>query len=93
MIRSLRHKGLRRLFEDDDARGVPSPLARRLRNILTFLNAASIVEQTAPFPGFRLHALKGDMRGMWSITVSGNWRIVFRFERGDAYDLDFMDYH
>ena len=93
MILSFRHKGLRRLFEDDDARGVPSPLAGRLRNVLTFLNAANTVEQVAPFPGFRLHRLKGDMRGMWSITVSGNWRIVFRFEKGDAYDLDFLDYH
>jgi toxin HigB-1 len=92
VICSFRHKGLRRLFEDDDARGVPSSLTGRLRNVLTFLNAANTVEQAAPFPGLRLHPLKG-MRGMWSITVSGNWRIVFRFEKGDAYDLDFTDYH
>lgn len=93
MIRSFRHKGLRRLFEDDDARGVPSEFARRLRNILTFLNAATAPEQAAPFPGLRLHPLKGDMRGMWSMSVSGNWRIVFRFENGDAYDVDLVDYH
>lgn len=93
MIRSFRHKGLRRLFEDDDARGVPSEFARRLRNILTFLNAATTLDQAAPFPGLRLHPLKGALRGTWSMSVSGNWRIVFRFEKGDAYDLDIVDYH
>lgn len=93
MIRSFRHKGLRQLFEDDNPRGVPSQLARKLRNIVTFLNAASSPEQAAPFPGLRLHLLKGDMRGKWSITVTGNWRVVFRFENGDAYDVDLVDYH
>ncbi len=93
MIRSFRHKGLRRLFEDDDTRGIQSQLSDKLRNILTFLNAASTPEQAAPFPGLRLHALKGDMRGMWSVTVSGNWRVVFRFEKTDAYDVDLVDYH
>jgi proteic killer suppression protein len=93
MIRSVRHKGLRRLFEEDDARGVPPQFAGKLRNILSFLNAANTPEEAAPFPGLRLHPLKGDMRGMWSVTVSGNWRIVFRFERGDAHDVDFLDYH
>lgn len=93
MIRSFRHKGLRRLFEDDDARGIPSQLAGKLRNILTFLNAANTPEQAAPFPGLRLHPLKGDMRGMWSITVTGNLRVVFRFEAADVYDVDLVDYH
>ena len=93
MIRSVRHKGLRRLFEEDDARGVPSQFAGKLRNILSFLNAANTPEEAAPFPGLRLHPLRGDMRGMWSVTVSGNWRIVFRLERGDAHDVDFVDYH
>jgi proteic killer suppression protein len=93
MIRSFRHKGLRRLFEDDDMRGVPSQFAWKLRNILSFLNAANTPEEAAPFPGLRLHPLKGDMRGMWSMTVTGNWRIVFRFEQGDAHDVDLVDYH
>jgi proteic killer suppression protein len=93
MIRSFRHKGLRRLFEDDDARGVPPQLAGKLRNILTFLDAATTPEQAAPFPGLRLHLLKGEMQGRWSITVSGNWRVVFRFDQGDAHDVDFVDYH
>jgi proteic killer suppression protein len=93
MIQLFRHKGLRRLFEDDDARGVPPELVRRLRSILTFLNAASAPGQAAPFPGLRLHPLKGEMRGMWSLSVSGNWRVVFRFEGGDAHDVDLLDYH
>jgi proteic killer suppression protein len=91
MIRSFRHKGLRRLFEAGDTRAVPPDLARKLRNILTFLNVAASPEEAAPFPGLRLHQLKGDMKGMWSITVSGNWRVIFRFE--DADDVDFVDYH
>jgi proteic killer suppression protein len=93
MIRSFRHKGLRRLFEDGDTRGVPQQFAGKIRNILTFLNVATSPEQAAPFPGLRLHPLKGDLRGMWSITVTGNLRIVFRFESGDAYDVDLLDYH
>jgi proteic killer suppression protein len=93
MIRSFRHKGLKRLFEEDDGRGLPSKSVGKLRNILTFLNAASGPEQAAPFPGLRLHPLKGDRRGTWSLTVSANWRVVFRFDQGDAYDLDFVDYH
>lgn len=93
MIRSFRHKGLRRLFEDDDGRAVPPELVGRLRNILTFLNAASTPQQAAPFPGLRLHALKGDLRGKWSLSVSGNWRVIFRFEKGDAHEVDLVDYH
>jgi len=93
MIRSFRHKGLKRLFERGDARGVPSQLARKLKNVLTFLSVATRPEEAAPFPGLRLHRLKGDMDGMWSVTISGNWRVVFRFENGDAYDVDFLDYH
>lgn len=65
----------------------------KLKNILTLLNAATEPAQAAPFPGLRLHRLKGDMLGMWSMTVSGNWRLIFRFADGDAYDVDFVDYH
>jgi toxin HigB-1 len=93
MIQSFKHKGLKRLFEDDDARGVPSDFAKRLRNILSFVNAATSPEQAASFPGLRLHQLKGKLRGTWSVSVSGNWRIVFRFENGDAYEVDLVDYH
>ena len=92
MIRSFQHKGLR-LFEDGDARGAPAQFARKLVNVLSFLNVATSPYETAPLPGLRLHRLKGELSGMWSITISGNWRVVFRFERGDAFDVDFVDYH
>ena len=72
---------------------MPTQLARKLINVLSFLNVAANPEQTAPLPGLKLHRLKGDLSGMWSITISGNWRVIFRFERGDAYDVDFVDYH
>jgi len=93
MIRSFRHKGLRRLFESGDARGVPAQLARKLINVLSFLNVATSPEEAAPLPGLRLHRLKGELDGLWSITISGNWRVIFRFERGDAYDVDFVYCH
>lgn len=93
MIRNFRHKGLRRLFEQDDPRGVPPQFAKKLTNVLTFLNVAARPEEAAPFPGFRLHRLKGRLQGTWSIAISGNWRVVFRFDNGDAYDVDFVDYH
>ena len=93
MIRSFRHKGLRRLFEEGDARGVPPQLARKLMNVLSFLNVAASPDEAAPLPGLRLHRLKGELGGIWSITISGNWRVIFRYERGDAYDVDFVDYH
>jgi proteic killer suppression protein len=93
MIRSFRQKGLRRLFEAGDARGVPPQLACKLINVLSFLSVAASPEEAAPLPGLRLHRLKGELGGTWSITTSGNWRLTFRFERGDAYDVDFLDYH
>jgi proteic killer suppression protein len=93
MIRSFRHRGLRRLFETGDTRGVPPHLARKLVNVLSFLSAAASPEEAAPLPGLRLHRLKGELSGMRNITISGNWRVTFRFERGDAHDVDFLDYH
>ena len=93
MIRSFRHKGLRRLFENGDASGVPAHLVRKLVNVMAFLNVTDAPEEAAPFPGLRLHRLKGGMKGTWSITISGNWRLVFRFTNGDAHDVDFLDYH
>jgi proteic killer suppression protein len=74
-------------------RGVPSHLARKLVNVLSFLNVATAPEEAAPLPGLRLHRLKGELSGMWSITISGDWRVTFRFEKGDAHDVDFLDYH
>ncbi len=92
MIRSIRHKGLKRLYEDDDPRGVISEHADKLRDILARLDA-SMVPSDMDLPGFRLHALKGELRGFWAVTVRANWRVVFRFVGNDALDVDYVDYH
>ena len=92
MIRSIRHKGLKRLYEDDDHRGVVSQRADRLRDILVRLDASATVTDM-DLPGFRLHPLKGEMKGFWAVTVRANWRVIFRFADGDAFDVDYLDYH
>ena len=92
MIKSFRHKGLKRLFETSERRGVAPQLAARLRRQLDVLNRATTTADVN-LPGYRLHQLKGDRAGTWSITVSGNWRITFRFEGQDAFDVDLEDYH
>ena len=92
MIRSIRHKGLKRLYEDDDARGVIAEHAAKLRDILARLDAAG-TEQDMDLPGFRLHPLKGNVKGLWAVTVRANWRVIFRFAEGDAVDVDYLDYH
>ena len=91
MIRSIRHKGLKRLFEQDDPSGVNPEYVEKLRNILATLQAAPTVAHM-DLPGFKLHALKGRMKGFWSVTVRANWRVIFRFD-GDAEDVDYVDYH
>jgi toxin HigB-1 len=92
MIDSFRHKGLRRLFEDDDVRGVNPDHTRKLKQILLVLQAANEIE-ALDLPTFRLHALTGDLNGFWSVTVRANWRVIFRFEGGRAFDIDLVDYH
>jgi toxin HigB-1 len=89
----IRHKGMKRLFEDNDPRGVPSHLATKLRRILAQLHVSEEPDDMGGMPGWRLHALKGDRSGQWSVTVSGNMRIVFRFEGKNAVDVDLVDYH
>ena len=92
MIESIRHKGLRRFFEDDDRSKPPADMVERIRDILTLMDAARSIE-ALNVPGYRLHALKGDPKGFWAVTVRANWRIIFRFEDGAAFDVDFVDYH
>ena len=92
-IQSFRHKGLRRLFDKDDRRKVPSEQVDRLVNMMAAIDAAELIDECAAFPGWKLHALSGDLAGHWAMSVSGNWRLVFRFEDGDAFDLDLLDYH
>jgi len=91
MIKSFRHKGLKRLFEQDDLSGVNPEHVGKLKNILATLHAAPTV-QHMDLPGFRLHPLKGDLKGFWGVTVRANWRVIFRFEKG-AEDVDSVDYH
>ncbi len=88
----MRHKGLRRLYEDDDARGVISEHVEKLRDILARLDAAG-TPIDMDLPAFRLHPLKGELRGFWSVTVRANWRVIFRIADGDALDVDYVDYH
>ena len=92
MIRSFRHKGLKLLFEKADRRKIPQEYADKIERILARLEEASEVGNM-DLPGFRLHPLKGDLGGFWSVAVSGNWRIMFRFEDGHASDVDLIDYH
>ena len=92
MIRSFRHKGLRRLFEDDDPRGVRPDHADKLRRILARLHASG-KPADMDLPGYRLHTLKGGLKGFHAVTVQANWRVVFRFADGEAHDVDYLDYH
>jgi proteic killer suppression protein len=92
MIGSFRHKGLRRFYENDDRKLLPADMVERIRDILTALEAAESVEGLSR-PSFRLHALKGELKGFWAVTVRANWRIIFRFANGNASDVDFVDYH
>jgi len=92
MIERFRHKGLKRLFQQGDAKGISPELLEKLENILFVLNRARR-PQDMNLPGFGLHRLKGDLKGFWSVTVRANWRVIFRFEEGDAHDVDLIDYH
>jgi proteic killer suppression protein len=92
MIRSIRHKGLKCLFEDDDARGVPAEYVQKLHDILSRLDVARTIADM-DLPGFRLHALKGELHGFWAVTVRANRRVIFRFEAPDAFEVDYVDYH
>ncbi len=92
MIKSFRDKGLKARFESGPTSGVRPDHARRLRMQLAALDSAQTIDDMA-IPGFRLHPLKGGMVGRWSIGVSGNWRMTFEFRDGDAYVLDYEDYH
>ena len=92
VIQKIRDKGLKKLYEDDSAEKVNPDYADKLRRILARLDAAS-EPQDMDLPGYRLHKLKGEYKGHWAVDVSGNWRVVFRFEAGHATDVDFVDYH
>lgn len=88
----ITHAGLRRIYERDDARRVDPNHVLRIRRILAELDDAQ-KPQDLDWPGFRLHPLTGDLRGFWSVRVSGNWRIVFRFVDKEPVDVNLVDYH
>jgi toxin HigB-1 len=92
MIRHFRHRGLKRLYEQDDRRELNPQHADKIARILARLDEATQPQQLA-LPGYRLHPLKGDLAGYWSVTVNANWRIIFRFEGSNATDVDLVDYH
>lgn len=92
MIQSFKHRGLKRLYERGDRRGVRADQVDRIEDILARLDVADRPSEL-DLPGYVLHPLRGELKGYWSVRVSGNWRIVFRFQDGDAFDLNLLDYH
>ena len=92
MIRSFKHRALKRLYESADRSGIRTDLVDKAERILTALDAAT-TPHALDVPGYRLHPLKGDWKGFWSVTVRANWRIIFRFEGEDAFDVELIDYH
>jgi proteic killer suppression protein len=92
MIKSFKHRGLKRLYERGDRSVIRPDLLEMVEDILARLEEADTA-QAMNLPGYRLHLLKGDLKGLWSVTVRANWRIVFRFEGNDAFDIELIDYH
>ena len=92
MIKSFQHKGLRKPYETGSLAGLQASHGKRLRMQLAALDTAQTIEDM-DIPGFRLHPLKGELHGRWSITVNANWRMTFEFKDGNAYVLDYEDYH
>lgn len=93
MIESIAHKGLKRPWEKDDSSKLPSEQIDKIMRILDALDTAKTLDPLRAIPGYKLHSLSGDLKGFWSITVTGNYRIIFRFENENAYDVDYRDYH
>jgi proteic killer suppression protein len=93
LIGKFRHKGLKALYQDDDPRGLPAASVDKIRRILAALEFADDLSQIATMPGWKLHPLKGERKGTYSIAVTGNWRITFRQEGTDITDVKFEDYH
>jgi len=92
VIRSFKHRGLKRLYESGDGSGIRPDLLEDVEDIWGRLDQAA-TPQALNLHGYRLHPLKGDRKGFWSVTVRANWRIMFRFEGTDAFDMELIDYH
>lgn len=92
MIKRFRHRGLEQFYRTGSVRGIQPAHAERIGRMLVFLDRAAVPDDL-DIPGWGLHPLKGRMKGYWALTVSGNWRLVFRFSRTDVDQLDYVDYH
>ena len=92
MIKSFKHKGLEKFYESGSTKGIQSKHAKKLRMQLAALDTAHRIEDL-DIPGYRLHQLKGSLKGMWSVTVNANWRITFEFSDGNVYIVNYEDYH
>ena len=92
MIKSFRHRGLKRLYNHDDPRRLNPEHVPKLKNILALLDAAALPSDM-DLPGLHLHSLTGNRAGTWAVTIRANWRVTFKFEGSDAVDVDYEDYH
>ena len=92
MIKSFKHKGLQKYFESGKTAGIQATHKKRLKFLLIAIDTATNIDDL-DIPSFNLHSLKGKRKEIWSIKVNGNWRITFKFEDGDAYILNYEDYH
>ncbi len=92
MIKSFKHKGLEKFYDVGSTKGIQANHAKKLRMQLAALDSAQSIDDM-DIPGYRLHQLTGDRKGIWSITVNANWRLTFEFEAGNVYILNYEDYH
>lgn len=92
MIENFKDRRLKRLYERGDRSKIRADLVDKVERVLARLDQALVIDDMN-LPGYRLHELKGDLKGFWSVSLSGNWRIIFRFENGKAYDVEMIDYH
>lgn len=92
MIKSFKHKGLKIFFDTGKTAGIQDKHKKKLRLQLAALDTATVIEDM-DLPGYNLHELKGNRKGTWSITVNGNWRMTFEYKNGDAYIINYEDYH
>jgi toxin HigB-1 len=94
-ITNIRHKGLRQLYENNNVKGVQASSVAKLRKLLFAMETADSLDDLSVFPGWKLHPLKGELAGFWSLTVTGNWRLIFEYNdtTNTASILDLIDYH